>query len=84
MQEYSVLAEVQVMVVHQFQGTSYALALIQRYKVKTIGQLVQIMGSGRKEWVDMISIEKGVGICSTSASGRSKRFLINRDTKWRI
>jgi len=67
------------MVVHQYAQKEHGLALIRRYTIRNEDGMIR---NGRKEWVDMISIVSGIGLCTSRASGNRRLYAIDRNKMW--
>jgi hypothetical protein len=79
LQDCFIVAEVQFMVVHRFNDIDHGLAMVKRYQTREERNITRIVGQGRKEWVDLISVVRILGICMNSASGNLKKIVLDRE-----
>jgi hypothetical protein len=82
MRDFTIFGEIVTMGVISFNCNDYGLALIRRFQLTTEGRLIRITGYGRKEWIDLISIQCGVGLCKTTVDKTTKTFIIDRNHEW--
>jgi hypothetical protein len=78
MQVYEIVAEVMLMVVNPFRGKEHGLALIRRIQTRIENGLLRILTPGKKEWVDMISVRRVLGICQNTADRTCRRIVVDR------